>query len=121
RAISGAASHFLSNQVPELYAGINSPFPVQYLGANVPQAWAAGSAFMMLRAILGFLPKAPEGKLYVDPVLPEWLSDLTIYDLRLGDRKFDIRFWREEGDSHFEVLKGEPSAVVRGSPIPWGA
>ena len=35
-----------SYRLPELYAGISgSPdgFPVQYLGANVPQAWAAGS------------------------------------------------------------------------------
>ena len=28
-------------------------FPVQYLGANVPQAWAAGSAFALLQAMLG--------------------------------------------------------------------
>ena len=37
REISDAASHFLMNQLPELYAGIDSatsPFPVQYLGAN---------------------------------------------------------------------------------------
>ena len=56
RGISDAASHFESNQLPELYAGIDratSPFPVQYLGANVPQAWAAGSAFALLQAILG--------------------------------------------------------------------
>ena len=28
-------------------------FPVQYLGANVPQAWAAGAPFMLLQAMLG--------------------------------------------------------------------
>ena len=45
RDISGAASHFLLNQLPELYGGLQrdpTSFPVQYLGANVPQAWAAG-------------------------------------------------------------------------------
>ena len=47
RDISRAASHFLLNQLPELYGGLQrdaTSFPVQYLGANVPQAWAAGSA-----------------------------------------------------------------------------
>ena len=83
------------------------------------QAWAAGSAFMMLQAILGFLPKAPEGRLYVDPVLPDWLRDLTVYDLRVGNQKFDIRFWRDEGESRFEVLKGDPASVTTGSPLPW--
>jgi len=45
RAISGAASYFQGNQLPELFAGIrkeDNNFPVQYLGANVPQAWAGG-------------------------------------------------------------------------------
>jgi glycogen debranching enzyme len=39
--ITDAAEHFLLNQLPELYAGIDratSPFPVQFPGANVPQA-----------------------------------------------------------------------------------
>ena len=46
RDISGAASHFLLNQSPELYGGLrreSTRFPVPYLGANVPQAWAAGA------------------------------------------------------------------------------
>ncbi|HZC16235.1 MAG TPA: glycosyltransferase, partial [Caulobacteraceae bacterium] len=48
RDISGAISFFTLHQAPELYAGVNrtpSNFPVQYLGANAPQAWAAGSCF----------------------------------------------------------------------------
>jgi glycogen debranching enzyme len=112
--ISKAASHFMLNQLPELYTAFErteATFPVQYLGANVPQAWAAGSAFMLTQAMLGLLPDAPRSKLYLDPWLPEWLPDLTIRDLGLGDHKFDIRFWRKEGETLFEVLKGEPSMV----------
>ena len=59
-------------------------FPVQYLGANVPQAWAAGTPFMLLQAMLGLQQDAPRGKLYVDPALPDWLPDVTLTDLRLG-------------------------------------
>ena len=88
-------------------------FPVQYLGANVPQAWAAGSAFALLQAILGIQPDAPHERLYVDPVLPRWLPDVTLSDLRLGRRHFDIRFWREGDATQFEVLRGDGHLVQR--------
>ena len=77
RDISAAGSHFLLNQLPELYTATQrdeTTFPVQYLGANVPQAWAAGSVFTLMQALLGFMPDAPRGKLYVDPQLPDWLG-----------------------------------------------
>jgi glycogen debranching enzyme len=118
RDISGAASHFLLNQLPELYAGLQrdpTGFPVQYLGANVPQAWAAGTPFALLQAMLGIQQDAPGGKLYVDPALPAWLPDVTLIDLRLGRRRFDIRFWRDGKETLFEVLKGKRSAVERKS------
>ena len=54
-------------------------FPVQYLGANVPQAWAAGSVFALLQAILGIQPDAPRDRLFVDPALPAWLPDITLH------------------------------------------
>jgi glycogen debranching enzyme len=114
RGISGAASHFLLNQLPELYGGLQRDpmsFPVQYLGANVLQAWAAGTPFMLLQAMLGLRQDAPRGKLYVDPALPDWLPDVTLTDLRLGRRRFDIRFWRDGKDTVFKVLKGKPNAV----------
>jgi glycogen debranching enzyme len=116
RDISRAASHFLLNQLPELYGGLQrdpTNFPVQYLGANVPQAWAAGTPFMLLQAMLGLQQDAPRGKLYVDPALPDWLPDVTLMDLRLGRRRFDIRFWRDGKNTDFRVLKGKPDAVQR--------
>src|SRR5262245_39567873 len=114
--VSVAASHFLLNQLPELYTAAERTernFPVQYIGANVPQAWAAGSVFMLTQALLGFLPDAPRNKLYVDPLLPAWLPDLTVRDLRIGQHKLDIRFWTEGKDTAFEVIKGDPKVVER--------
>ncbi len=116
RDISDAGSHFLLNQLPELYTPIKrepTTFPVQYVGANVPQAWAAGSVFFLLQAILGVVPDAPQGKIYVDPLLPPWLPDLTFTDLRLGKHSFDIHFWREGEATEFEVLRGDRNAVLR--------
>jgi glycogen debranching enzyme len=114
--ISVAAGYFRANQLPELYTAFEreeTNFPVQYIGANVPQAWAAGSAFMLTQALLGFLPDAPRNKLYIDPWLPYWLPDLAVYDLHIGKHKLDIRFWREREDTAFEVIKGDPKLVER--------
>jgi glycogen debranching enzyme len=115
RCISGAASHFLINQLPELYAGLqrgNLGFPVQYIGANVPQAWAAGTPFVLLQTMLGIVPDAPHGRLYVDPALPDWMPDVTLIDLRLGRKVMDLRFWRDGEETKFEVLRGDKSNVV---------
>jgi glycogen debranching enzyme len=118
RGISGAASYFLSNQLPELYAGVQrgaNNFPVQYIGANVPQAWAAGSPFALMQAILGIRPDAPNGRLYVDPSLPAWLPDLELHGLQVGPHHFSIRFWRDGEETRFDVLKGDRNAVIHRS------
>ena len=118
--ISAAASHFLLNQLPELYSGVErngGNFPVQYLGANVPQAWAAGSCFALLQAMLGIQPDAPNNRLYVDPDLPAWLPDVTLTDLRLGRRHLDIRFSRDGKKTMWEVLRGDAKVVRHQSAI----
>jgi glycogen debranching enzyme len=118
QTVTDAGGYFALYQMPELYAGIqreDANFPVQYPDANVPQAWAAGSIFSLLNALLGFEPDAPQGKLYVDPVLPDWLPDIRLTDLRLGKRIFELRFWREGGETRFEVLKGDRGVIERRS------
>ena len=113
-----ASTHFVQHQLPELYSGLQrdaNSFPVQYLGANVPQAWAAGSCFAFLQTLLGFAPDGPRNKLYLDPCLPEWMPSLTLTDLRLGEQKFDIAFQRDGDVTRFEVLKGDPAAVAQKS------
>jgi glycogen debranching enzyme len=115
RAVSGAAAFFALHQMPELYAGLPreaAPFPVQYLGANVPQAWAAGSAFSFVQALLGMQPDAPNGKLHLAPTLPAWLPELTLRDLWLNGTRYDLHFRRMGETTLTEVLKGDPAAIV---------
>jgi hypothetical protein len=64
-------------------------------------------------ALIETKPDAPRGKLYIDPLLPAWLPDLTRLDLRLGSHRFDIRFWREGEETKFEMLRGDPKAIER--------
>ena len=112
RDISEAASFFVSYRLPELYGGIQrdpGTFPVQYSSANVPQAWAAGSVFHLLQAILGLQADAPNRRLNIDPHLPRWIQDLRLGGLTVGRAKVDLRFWQEGGITRWdaEVKQGE--------------
>ena len=108
RGIFDAAEKFQMFRLPELFAGQDREeegFPVQYLGANIPQAWAAGSIFMLLRAILGIEPDAHKNLLHLDPTLPDWLPDLTITGLRVGHQQLAIRFTGEDAASAMRFSK----------------
>jgi glycogen debranching enzyme len=116
RDISEAASYFVSYRLPELYAGIErrpDTFPVLYPQANVPQAWAAGSVFHLLQAILGIRADAPAGRLYVAPALPRWLPELSLRDLRVGPARVDLRFWREGDRSRWAADVREGAISVQ--------
>jgi glycogen debranching enzyme len=115
RDISEAASYFMFHRLPELYAGTareTGAFPVQYLGANVPQAWAAGSGFHFLRAILGLEADAQKNILYVDPVLPHWLPEITLHNLRVGTSKVTLRFWREQDATRYDALSDDKALNI---------
>jgi glycogen debranching enzyme len=120
RDISEAASYFASYRLPELYAGVQrqpGTFPVQYPGANVPQAWASGANFHLLQAILGLRADAPSNRLYVDPELPLWLPDVTLHGLRVGDAKLDLTFFREADRTRWDakILTGRIDVQAK----PW--
>jgi glycogen debranching enzyme len=116
-----AAACFQAIRLPELFAGLArepGSFPVQYLGANVPQAWAAASVYRLVAVLCGLDARAePDGRrLYVDPALPDWLPELTIRKLRVGRGSVDLRF-KGRG---FEVLANDSGwDVVQGIAPPW--
>ena len=116
RQVTDAGSYFMLHQLPELYAGFPrdpTSFPVQYLGANVPQAWAAGAVFHMVQTLLGIELDAPRGELRIDPHLPDWLPDITLHDLRVGKERFSIAFRRDGAATRHEILAGDASKVRR--------
>jgi glycogen debranching enzyme len=124
KAIFDACAGFVGYRLPELIAGLDrepgDSFPVQYVGANIPQAWAAGSVFMLLRAILGIDGDVPNKTLWVEPTLPEWLPQITLEHMQLGSERIAIRFSGQGADSEFEVLESGGFEVrrrrVRSSP-----
>ena len=114
RDVCDAGNFFNRKQFPELYGGSQKTrvsFPLQYLGANVPQAWAAGSVFAFLQTIIGYQPDAGADVLYLDPVLPDWLPNLELLDLRFGPHTLDITFLREGDNTSWRVTRGDASRV----------
>ncbi len=126
KGLFDASERFQANRLPELFAGLprdEGSFPVQYLGANVPQAWAAGSIFRLIAVLCGIHATSnPAGsRLYVNPVLPDWLPEVTIRNLRAGTGTAAIRFHGVEADvlantTGFEVVHGPAPR-----PEPWTA
>jgi glycogen debranching enzyme len=119
--IFAAASLFQGYRLPELMSGHQRKalgFPVQYLGVNIPQAWASGSAFLLLQAILGLRADAPQERLYLAPALPPWLTLVEVEHLRVGRARVSLRCWRQGKVSRFEIRHVEgPLTVVPHSMV----
>ncbi|WP_457105651.1 amylo-alpha-1,6-glucosidase [Methylobacterium sp. P5_C11] len=111
-----AADRFMLHRLPEVFAGTSrsdAPFPVQYLGANVPQAWAAGSVFSLLHALLGIRVDARSREILADPHLPDWLPELTLVDFSVGQQTVDLRVFRDGAETCIKLLRGAGVRLVR--------
>ncbi|MBN6149962.1 amylo-alpha-1,6-glucosidase [Xanthomonas sp. AmX2] len=109
-----AAAHF-GMRLPELFCGFpRSPgqAPIAYPVACLPQAWAAGSVFMLLQACLGVRIDAARGEVHVDrPCLPDGVNRLQLQRLRVGERQVDLSF--ERVGERIVVARGAGSDTVR--------
>lgn len=107
------AELFIENRIPEAVGGIthdeNHPHPGVYPHANAPQSWSASSTILMIQALLGIRPIAWAHLLLIDPHLPDWLPDITLRNLRVGDALIDLHVWRQGGRTKWK------SQVRRGS------
>jgi glycogen debranching enzyme len=118
-AMLEATSYFRDSRLPELFCGFGreeSPYPVPYPVACTPQAWAAGSVFQLLTTMLGLRPDASRHQLELHaPTLPEWLGELKVENMRVGDAALDLLFRRSNGSTGVEVLRrtGDLSVVLR--------
>lgn len=111
--IYGSAAHF-QMRLPELFCGFvreTGEPPIAYPVACLPQAWAAGSVFLMMQAVLGLNIDAAEGLVEVNnPALPAGLDRLSITRLKVGDGVIDLHFQRLNG--HVVVMPRERSGTV---------
>ncbi len=104
-------------RMPELLCGfdrrVNEP-PVAYPVACMPQAWAAGSTFMMLQACLGLTIDALRREVrLVRPTLPAGVDHLSLTGLTVAGATVDIDFQRMGGRiAAIPRTGGEPSVAV---------
>lgn len=82
------------HRLPELFCGFNrrtGEGPTLYPVACDPQAWAAGSVFLLLQSCLGLSIRANEQKVHFDnPALPPFLREVNIYNLKIKDAVLDL-------------------------------
>ena len=124
RAQFEAARLFPYYRLPELFGGhprdVDHPFPALYPGANSPQAWSASAVFQLVQAMLGLYPYAPLRTLLVDPRLPEWLPEITLENLHVGDATVTLRFFRTaNGASDYRIVDQRGRLHVVRQPSPW--
>jgi glycogen debranching enzyme len=103
-ALFTAAEHLPDHRLPELYCGFPrnedsaADGPIQYPVSCSPQAWAAGAAPLLMRAMLGLEADPDKGILRVAPAFPDWLSRVRIDGLEALGSRFDLEVVRD-GDS----------------------
>ena len=119
KGIFDAAERLVGQRLPELFSGlprVAASFPVPYLGANVPQAWAAGSVFRFVAILCGLhaTTDADGSRLYVNPALPEWMPEIRIRNLRVGGGSLDVHL----ADGVVEVLSNTSKYEVVRAPAP---
>jgi glycogen debranching enzyme len=106
RALFDAAERFSSRRLPELFAGLprdDGAFPVQYLGANVPQAWASGAVIHLIAILLGLDADATGATgpvLRLRPALPDWLPQVRLEGLTVGTASVDLQVVRDAAGQH---------------------
>jgi glycogen debranching enzyme len=117
--ILDAAQRFGDYRLPELFCGFDrdeATAPVPYPVACSPQAWAAGAPFLFLTTMLGMHAHADRGELeLIHPNLPDWLTKVTLNDLRIGGASVDLLFHRWRGTTSAEVLRkaGDVAVTIR--------
>ena len=92
-----AATHF-GMRLPELFCGfprVPGAPPVAYPVACLPQAWAAGSVFMLLRACLGLNVDAWRREITVEqPRLPVGVDRVQVQGIEIGGKSVSLAFER---------------------------
>ena len=117
KGLADAAMHQELHRLPELFCGfVRRPRrgPIPYPVACSPQAWAAATIFGLLAACLGLEIVHTDDEIrFRDPVMPDFLDEIVIRNMRLGETRADVRVHRYGDDVTANVLTRQgPSKIV---------
>lgn len=103
-------------RLPELFCGFmrrNQRGPVSYPVACSPQAWAAAAPFAFLSACIGLELQHDRNRIRLrNPTLPDFLEGVSIFNLKLGESRVDLRVQRYGSDVTVNVLRRVGDAQV---------
>ncbi len=88
-------------RLPELLGGFDREEfsnPIPYPTSCSPQAWSAASTLMILRWILRMDPWCPEGRIWLDPVLPEGVTRLRVENIRIAGHQVTVHIQDDQVD-----------------------
>jgi glycogen debranching enzyme len=109
-------------RLPELYCGFDRSeraAVVAYPVACIPQAWAAAAPFLLLQTMLGISADAPGRALRIErPVLPDWLGQIRLERLRVGQASVTLDFKRDGRVTGFALLEQEGTLDVTMAAAP---
>ena len=104
--------------MPELFCGFQRRAhegPTLYPVACAPQAWAAGSVFLLLQACLGLeIDGAGRRICFNRPALPDRLDRLSLRNLQVGNATVDLGVERlgKDVSVHIERREGDVEVMV---------
>jgi glycogen debranching enzyme len=115
RGLHEAAISAEFQRLPELFCGMERQRGVRLVRYPVscsPQAWASAAFFIILQATLGLFPEAPARVLHVrNPVLPDFLDELTVSGMTVGDARVSLHFRRHGDRTLANLLSVEGGAL----------
>jgi glycogen debranching enzyme len=118
-AIFDAVSYMDLRRLPELFCGfvrLQHAGPTQYPVACSPQAWASATFLALLQACLGLtLSERKQEIAFYRPVLPQFLGELHLRNLRLATGSIDVHLKRNGNDIAVTQTRreGDVRLVVR--------
>ena len=106
-----ASTYIDLRRLPELFCGfprLRGRGPTFYPVACSPQAWSAVAPLSLLRSCLGMSFDATDGALtFHRPMLPEFLSEVTLRGIRLPQGRVDVCLRRVDREVVVQVLSRE--------------
>jgi glycogen debranching enzyme len=104
------------HRLPELFCGFSrraGESPTLYPVACSPQSWAAGAAFLLLRATLGLDVLATERAVrFTRARLPAYLDEVRIRNLHVGTATLDLVLERHHHNVSIDVVRRDGEVEI---------
>ncbi|MFZ5558167.1 MAG: glycogen debranching N-terminal domain-containing protein [Pseudomonadota bacterium] len=111
-----ASLFFDLHRLPELFCGFHrrpGEGPTLYPVSCSPQTWASAAVLLLLQACLGLEVRGSRKEvLFCNPHLPEFLAELRLSGLRIGDATVDLNLVRHGEDVGINVARREGDVRV---------